>query len=218
MAKGNRDLEGDIGGNVGQADSVGSEGTNAGPSGGNSGVTGGNDDTSRGTIGSEGRSPQGEESSESGISPEAVAGEEQPKQRKRRADAGQPRGPRGPRAKKGKAGLALTPEELAPRIQGLHSILAMMTQQPVFEIQSAEAKQLANAICDVASYYEIDLSGPYAAWINLAAVCGVIYLPRVLHVRSEASRARQRPITPATPEDATIVPRGGIDFSADVAA
>lgn len=82
-------------------------------------------------------------------------------------------------------------------------MLAMITRSPVFSISPEEATMMAGAIVEVSKHYEIAPSGKTMALVNLAAVCGMIYLPRVLQskaAKAEARRAAQA-ARPATVED-----------------
>ena len=89
--------------------------------------------------------------------------------------------------------MALNPKELAPKIQGFHALLATITKQPVFVINDTEAAMLAASISEVSVYYDLNLgTGKYMALINLAAVAGMVYVPRVVAI-SKANRAAKAP-------------------------
>lgn len=81
-------------------------------------------------------------------------------------------------------------------------MLAMMTRQPILQISPEESLALASAIVDLSKHYNLAvLSGPYAAWINLAAVAGMVYIPKVLVIKAQ-SVPRETAVMPATVEEA----------------
>ncbi len=98
----------------------------------------------------------------------------------------------------------LKPKELAPKIEGLHVMLATLTKQPIFVIKSEEAMLMAEAIADLSKHYDLNImSGPKATIINMVAVCGMIYVPRIMAINAMKRQART-PTQPNTPESVVM--------------
>lgn len=93
-------------------------------------------------------------------------------------------------------------------------MLAVMTKQPAFNLSKMEADMMASAIADLSVHYDITPNTKVMSIASLAAVCGMIYLPRVAAIR--AARREVAPqaegIMPATPEEAIVRPTGMYDF------
>lgn len=108
--------------------------------------------------------------------------------------------------------------QLADQIQGLHVMLAMLTGQPIFQLKPAECGTLAAAVANVGKHYNVSFDGPRAAIIQLVAVGGMIYLPRIVAIRqaNQASRPpSEAPSAPSPEENAPIPKDGVIDFSGE---
>lgn len=112
--------------------------------------------------------------------------------------------------------VALDVKQLAQKVQGLHAVAATLTGQPILMLQDSEAIVMAQAISDVAQHYNLDFGGPRAAVINLIAVMGMTYFPRVIAMRTQQA-TRQPPPQAARPtnveETAPPPVDGVIDFS-----
>lgn len=75
---------------------------------------------------------------------------------------------------------------------------------PELALNETEAKRLAVAVAQVQAQYPLVIDAKTQAWINLAAIGGMIYVPRFISV---ASKRKQKPLppraeTPTTPEQA----------------
>lgn len=107
---------------------------------------------------------------------------------------------------------------LAGQIQGLHIVLATLTKSPIFVLAPQECEAMAGAIHNVGKHYNLDLGGPRAAIIQLIAVAGGIYMPRLVAIGAARAEARRQNsatvrVPPGPEETAPPVPDGGvIDF------
>jgi hypothetical protein len=83
---------------------------------------------------------------------------------------------------------------LSKHIEGLHHIAYVATGIPELQISSEESQLLAGAVATVAQEYDLEISGKTGALIQLAAVCGMIYVPKFIHLkkRVEAAKAAQK--------------------------
>jgi hypothetical protein len=100
---------------------------------------------------------------------------------------------RGRKAKKGSLGLGR-------QIQGAHKILGLLPGVPeeLVEISDQDADALGEAIQDVLVHYDMTVNPVWAAWINLAAVVGVVYGPKIAMV--QAMRKQAQPRKPQPPK------------------
>lgn len=123
---------------------------------------------------------------------------------------------RGPNKPKTAPTLELNVGELAGQIQGLHAMLATLTNQPVFQLTPIECTTMAKAIQNYGKHYKIDFDSPRMALVNLIGVVGMAYIPRIIYIRSQA---KQKPPTSQqiNPEATAPVPsqEGVIDFTGD---
>jgi hypothetical protein len=127
----------------------------------------------------------------SAIDPVIAAGPEQPKARRGRQPGSKNKKARGT----GK--LAVTPEELAKQLQGIHVMLAMLVQAPIFQISDTESLMLSKAILNVGEQYNVDLlDGKTFAIIQLVAVGGMIYIPRIYTIQQLRKQAQQQAQSP----------------------
>lgn len=95
----------------------------------------------------------------------------------------------------------------------------MLTGQPVFNLSEDEAKALAKAVAEVSKHYNVVVNPKTTALIQLVGTAGMIYFPRILHIRMERAMRKAKPVNPATPEDAaTAEAMAGsrMDFSGDI--
>lgn len=76
--------------------------------------------------------------------------------------------------------MVLNAEKLATKIEGIHAFVAGLTGLPILRLMPAEALQIAEASVEVAQFYELPVNGKTLAWINLAAVLGMVYGIRVV--------------------------------------
>lgn len=73
---------------------------------------------------------------------------------------------------------------------------AMMLKQPGIALNEVEANRLATAIVKVQDQYPLVIDPRKQAWLNLAAIAGMIYAPRVLATIN--SRKENRTLKPDT--------------------
>lgn len=111
--------------------------------------------------------------------------------------------------KQQKVSLDLTAEH----IQGFHQIAALATGIQELVIGEEEAKNLSDAIKAVSAQYDVLISGKSAAWMNLALIAAMVYVPRLMvgtmRIRQEKEEmnAREgRPIQPPNlqPDEKTL--------------
>lgn len=75
-------------------------------------------------------------------------------------------------------------ELLARQLMGLHHMAAMFTGLPVIILSDAEAKMMADALCNVANEYDLAISGKTAATLQLVATLGMVYVPRLIEINN----------------------------------
>lgn len=79
----------------------------------------------------------------------------------------------------------------ARQIQGVHAMLALVTKNPVWNIEEKAAESLAAALLDVMSHHSINIDPASMAYMKLAGVCAMIYGPKLL-VLKQQSDAKKR--------------------------
>lgn len=108
-------------------------------------------------------------------------------------DATKPRGKASPNygAKtKAKTNLGFIEKTLG----GIHSILAVVSRDDIWELTDDECKTLAQALGNVQDQYNISIDPKMAAWLELAGVGAAIYGPRVAaKVMMSARNAPKQP-------------------------
>lgn len=72
--------------------------------------------------------------------------------------------------------------ELSDQIAGAHEIIALVTGQPVFKLSDDESKKLSQSIRNVLVHYDLTPNPAVMAWVQLLAVSGVIYGPRIMYL------------------------------------
>lgn len=103
---------------------------------------------------------------------------------------------------------------------------AAILKVPDLELDKDEARRLAEAAAAVGEFYKIGLDAKKTAWVNLAAVAGSIYGPRIMAAAirrrkalEEARRApapagrpaeRPVPVPPVTMPTTAQQPNGGL--------
>lgn len=139
-----------------------------------------------------------------GSDPAAAAGTTEPKKRR-----GRPPGSGTGTARRAGKVDQIDRKKLAGQIQGLHVGLAMMMRndpeaQQIVLLSDAECINLGNALGDVFEHYGIVLDGPVGCLVQLAAVGGMIYVPRLNALgalKRKRKAERQAATMAATPED-----------------
>lgn len=86
---------------------------------------------------------------------------------------------------------------------------AVALKQPGIALNEVEAKRLAQAVQNVQAQYPFVIDAKTQAWINLAAIGGMIYVPRVIAVanaakKPKAAKAQPEPATPEQTREAAI--------------
>lgn len=89
---------------------------------------------------------------------------------------------------------------------GIHTTLAASLSIPEFEMDQAEASEIAKAYADVAEYYPVlKMSGETAALVNFASIVGVNYGARFMAFKMRRSlekrAARSQPQQAPMPQD-----------------
>lgn len=110
-------------------------------------------------------------------------------------DGGPRKGPGRPR--KGKKGVSFSSDDistLAKQVQGLHQLAAIATGIPELAITAEESQMLGMSIANVAQEYDLALDGKTGALLQLAAACGMIYVPRFFELKKRVieNQAKQK--------------------------
>jgi len=80
---------------------------------------------------------------------------------------------------------------------------AVALKQPSFALDEVSAKRLAVAIQNVQAQYPFVIDPKMQAWMNLAAIGGIIYVPRVIAL---ANASKKPKAVPQRPAEATAEP------------
>lgn len=106
-------------------------------------------------------------------------------------------------SKTNKVGLTGEASKLfATQLVGAHKALGLVTGYGEhFEISDQEGETLALAITDVMAQHKIKINPKVAAWSNLLAICGVIYVPKVLLVYAVTKQNKESRPAPAQASD-----------------
>lgn len=84
-------------------------------------------------------------------------------------------------------------------IAGLHAMAAVLTKQPILNLQDNEATMLTNSLCDVADYHNINLigaGGAFALYASLATTAYMIYVPRAIAIKQARAADDAKPANP----------------------
>jgi hypothetical protein len=82
-------------------------------------------------------------------------------------------------------------ELFAQQIVGVHSMLAMVTKNPVWIIEPKAAESLAAALLDVMSYHSINVNPATVAYMKLLGICAAIYGPKLLVLKAAADQRKK---------------------------
>jgi len=92
-------------------------------------------------------------------------------------------------------------------LMSVHMMGAIALKSPSFAISELEAKRLAKAVAEVQAQYPLVIDAKTQAWFNLAAIAGIIYVPRVIAVANTAKAAKiaskRAPQAPASTQSET---------------
>lgn len=86
---------------------------------------------------------------------------------------------------------AIEPETLAKQLQGVHVMIAMMTQAPEMQLSEPESLELAKAISGVCAEYNLSLNGKTGAMIQLLGAGAMVYLPRLVMIKQRKTKEAQ---------------------------
>lgn len=75
----------------------------------------------------------------------------------------------------------------------IHNMAAAFLSSPELVLDPAEAKAMSDGIMEVSRHYPMTVDPKTMAWVNLAIVCGGVYGPRFMVIRSRA-RTAPKPI------------------------
>ena len=127
------------------------------------------------------------------------------------------RGPGRPRNSEKEASIRLEKIGLTDLLYSLHLMGANILNAPTLELDQEESKKLADAVQKVAGFYAVAFDPKKVAIVELAAVCGMIYGPRIMAWRierkkksapaprvTEMPRPAQAPPQPAAPPRAAV--------------
>lgn len=81
---------------------------------------------------------------------------------------------------------------IGKQVTGLHKLAAIATGIPELELSDQEGATLGQAIANVAQEYDLALDGKTGALLQLAAACGMIYVPRFLHLKKRVAQAQAK--------------------------
>lgn len=95
---------------------------------------------------------------------------------------------RTPRKKAAPSDQTIEPETLAKQLQGVHVMVAMMTQAPEMQLSEPESLELAKAISGVCAEYNLSLNGKTGAMIQLLGAGAMVYLPRIMAIKQRKAQ------------------------------
>lgn len=78
-----------------------------------------------------------------------------------------------------------------------HLFLAAASSSPEFMLSEDESNKFAKAMLNVQSHYDFFISEKAQAWVNLGAVAGGLYIPRVIAIRKRKKTEKANPVTKA---------------------
>lgn len=95
---------------------------------------------------------------------------------------------RAPRKKAAPANEPIDPDTLAKQLQGVHVMVAMLTQAPEMQLSDAESVELAKAVSGVCAEYNLSLNGKTGALIQLLGAGAMVYLPRIMAIKQRKAK------------------------------
>lgn len=106
------------------------------------------------------------------------------------ADAGSPKAtaPRTRTARK--KAQPIDHDTLAKQLQGVHVMVAMITQSPEMQLSDPESIELAKAISGVCAEYNLSLNGKTGALIQLIGAGAMVYLPRIMAIKQRKAQEK----------------------------
>jgi hypothetical protein len=91
-------------------------------------------------------------------------------------------------------------ELFAKQIMGAHFAAATFLSAPEMIIQSDEALALADSMANMAACYEIQISEKASALLTLAGTMAMIYVPRIIAIKSRVRSDAAKDVTPSDNE------------------
>ncbi len=79
---------------------------------------------------------------------------------------------------------------LSKQIVGLHKLASLASGIPELEIGDDEGAMLGAAVANVAQEYNLELNGKTGAMLQLIAACGMIYVPRFMHLQKRVAQMK----------------------------
>jgi hypothetical protein len=118
-----------------------------------------------------------------------------------RGKPGRKPGASGPRASSGKSGGKAASSNqsvdgIARILFSLHQMAAVGLKVPEMALDPKEAQVLGQAIADVQSHYDFDVSAETTIWVNLVMALGSVYGPRavLIYHRKQKVKEKSRPL------------------------
>lgn len=90
----------------------------------------------------------------------------------------------------GKAQTKLDVSLFARQIEGAHQMLALVSKNPIWVIDSKAAESLAQSLLDVMSHHSINVNPATISYMKLIGVCAAIYGPKLLQIKTQNDRKR----------------------------
>ena len=112
------------------------------------------------------------------------------------------RGPGRPRNSEKEASIRLEKIGLTDLLYSLHLMGANILNAPNLELDQEESKKLADAVQKVAGFYSVAFDPKKVAIVELAAVCGMIYGPRIMAWRIDRKKKAPAPRVTEMPRPA----------------
>lgn len=199
-----------------------------GTGGGEPGSNGGTVNGEGGNIGTEKPNNGATRETDSGADAAPLGFTAKGAPRKRRAGAGRKPGSAsgtGTNTNAGrKEGLVVNDrEKVRNNIAGLHAMAAILTKQPLLNLNEKEAELLSNSVCDVADYHGMNLitaGGAFSLYASLCTACYMIYMPRIIQIkmkRAGIGGGEEAPETPGEARERATREAWKMDFSQDIA-
>ena len=95
---------------------------------------------------------------------------------------------RAPRKKAEPVNDHIDPGTLAKQLQGVHVMVAMLTQSPEMQLSEPESIELAKAVSGVCAEYNLSLNGKTGAMIQLLGAGAMVYLPRIMAIKQRKAQ------------------------------
>lgn len=74
----------------------------------------------------------------------------------------------------------------------IHAGVAGMTATPELMLAEEEAKQLGRGLLELERCYPTTVDPRIIAWVNMTAICGMVYGPRIMAIRMRHSAERPK--------------------------